>query len=190
MIAQAFVRGVVVGAAVTGAAVAGVLLRRRRRNDRASVVIESGGGSLLIRAKAIRSFVSLALREFPEVSLRSVTVRQNPHEVFLHIEANVPPTAQVAPAVGDLRRAVTQELTERLGIDIPILVEVSVRDVAAPESRFPGELKHTDVPIKKASPSPVAESTQADDAPEPDGADNAASPTERTDADDRREAEA
>jgi len=111
-----------------------VLIIRRRRRSR-GITITGEVGDLYITANAVREFVKRVMDEFGEVNLRHAILRQTGKGYFMRISIDVAPDTEVVPLVEQIRNRIIQQAAVKVGMDLPLKVNVVVRGYAAAVER-------------------------------------------------------
>lgn len=149
--AAGFTCGFAVGGILLCLVVLLIHLVTHRRNTCDTIVVEGDAGSLYITSNAVREFVSRILGEYQEASLHTIVLRQKRDLLILQVDVDVLPDTSVVPLVERLRTEIISEAGEKLGITMPIRVNVSLRSLSAKEKRIVRQQKRVGVNVNTAS---------------------------------------
>ena len=127
-------------------------LHRRNKVQRDCVTVDSENGTLYITSNAVREFVGRIVGQYEAASLHGITLHQRSDNLLLRIDMDVLPDTQVVPMVDDIRAAIIGEAAEKLGITIPIRVDVSLRSLSAKEDKIVRQQRRSGVPVKRSKP--------------------------------------
>jgi len=131
-----FVRGIGVGMALALLCLLGVLILRRSRCSR-GISIHGETGNLYVTQNAIREFVVAVMEEFSEAALYAVSLCEKGNGYTMRIVIQVSPSAEVISLVEDIRRRIIRQVTDKMGLENPLRVNVTVRSFAIPQKRTP-----------------------------------------------------
>lgn len=131
-----FLQGVGIGMAVVLLFVLILLILRRRRYSR-GISIRGETGNLYVTQTAIREFVAAVMEEFNEAALHGVSLCEDRHGYILRIAIQVSPGAEVISLVEDIRRRIIRQVTDKMGLESQLKVNVTVRSFAVPQKRPP-----------------------------------------------------
>ncbi len=100
------------------------------------VVVAGSAGNLYITINAIRQFIHRILTEFEEVSLSSVTVRETRGQIVFSIDLEVVPDVDLVPLRDQIQGRVMEDAEKRLGLGLPIKVNLDIRSIQANARRL------------------------------------------------------
>ncbi|MFW5893524.1 MAG: hypothetical protein ACOCUY_00115 [Verrucomicrobiota bacterium] len=151
--AGGFTLGFFVGAICILLLVILLVLHRHNKIRRDSVTVNSENGTLFITSNAVREFVGRILGQYEAASLHGIALRQRSDSLNLRIDMDVLPDTQVVPMVDDIRAAIIGQAAEKLGITMPIRVDVSLRSLSAKEGKIDRQHRRSGVSVKGSKPS-------------------------------------
>lgn len=131
-----FFSGVGIGMVVVLLFVLIVVILRRRRFSR-GISIRGETGNLYVTQTAIREFVAAVMEEFSEAALHGVSLCGDRHGYIMRIAIQVSPGAEVISLVEDIRRRIIRQVTDKMGLESQLKVNVTVRSFAVPQKRAP-----------------------------------------------------
>lgn len=166
--AGGFTLGFFVGAVCILLIVILLVLHRHNKIRRDCVTVDSDSGSLYITSNAVREFVERILGQYEAASLHGITLRQRSDSLNLRIDMDVLPDTQVVPMVDDIRAAIIGQAAEKLGITLPIRVDVSLRSLSAKEGKIVRQQRRSGVSVKGSKPSNDEDETKSATAAESD----------------------
>lgn len=134
--AEFFLRGVAVGIAAMLLVVLVVLMLGRHRRAR-GISISGETGGLYVTQAAVREFVGAVMDEFSEAALHGMSLRRQGGGYAMRLALHVAPGAEVVQLVEDIRRRIIRQVTERMGLDAPLKVNVTVRSFTIPDKHNP-----------------------------------------------------
>ncbi len=159
--AAGFTLGFFVGAVFILLVVILLVLHRHTKVQRDCVTVDSENGTLYITSNAVREFVERILGQYQAASLHGITLRQRSERLILRIDMDVLPDTQVVPMVDDIRAAIIGQASEKLGITMPIRVDVSLRSLSAKEGKIVRQHRRSAVPVKRSKPAGGADDESA-----------------------------
>ena len=133
-LSNGFVVGAIVGfilVVIVGAVIYWLSRRHRCRG----VLVQGEDGDLFITVNAMREFVVLVLTEFTEASLSSVSLLEKADALLLNIALHAQPDTEIPPLRELLKERIMTGAKEKMGIDRPLKVNVSIESLSAKERR-------------------------------------------------------
>ena len=160
-ITDGFIAGVIAGFILVVIVCAIVYWIGRRHRCR-GIPVQGEDGDLFITVNAMREFVVLVLGEFSQASLASVALLERGDSLVLNIALNVRPDTDVVPLVELLRQRIMTGAREKMGIEKPLKVNVSIGSLSAKERKG----LRSQRPMGRRADSPLADEAPTDGATE------------------------
>lgn len=158
------------------------LFSRKRKFK--GVMVAGSVGNLYITINAIRQFIHRILTEFEEAALSSVSVREIRGQIVFSVELEVVPDVDLVPLRDRIQQRIVDDAENRLGIGMPIKVNLDIRSIEANAKRpSRSERKRLEQLRKDERPAVVeTESNRwSETAPEKSEAESPENPPERED---------
>ena len=140
---EAFESGLITGIAVVLLFLLLYLLVKRRLHGpekKKGVTISGENGDMFITLNAIREFIKRILSGFSDLRLEQVKLRQKSSSLHLIINLSATPDADLVPLRDAVQEQIVTEGANRLGLDMPLKVDISIRSLEA--SKRKGSKKH------------------------------------------------
>jgi hypothetical protein len=115
-----------------------IMLRRQRKSG--GIAIGGENGSLYVTQAAVREFVGVVMQDFSEAALHGMSLRRGGGGYTMRISIHVAPGAEVMSLVEDIRRRIIRQVVERMGVDAPLKVNVTVRSFTIPDAKTPAKV--------------------------------------------------
>lgn len=115
-----------------------LLILETRRRYRASVVqVHGDHGDLSITAAAVHEFVGHAMAEFESVTLQGTWIRRRGNGYVLKISGQIPFSVEAPKLTEQVRRRIIHLMREKMGLDKPIRVNITLRGYTAGDKAEP-----------------------------------------------------
>mgnify|MGYP000314761086 CR=1 FL=1 len=115
-----------------------VMVKRRFRGPEKNkgITVSGENGDLFITLNAIREFIKRIISGFSELHLEQVKLRQKSNSLHLVINLSATPDADLIPLRDAVQNQIVTEGSNRLGLDMPLKVDISIRSLEANKRRI------------------------------------------------------